>query len=159
MAFFSLRDFPEAMPPFRAISRCSLFVRLFCGFRFSSFIALPPFHFSYPKCNTKGTCYCKCPVAFDFYPISIIRFARFGSYFNICANSLIISHSSSYARSCRCFRVPSCFVIPFGRPAPLRAPPHPSCSLMIKLPSQVIRPICQEHAECRSIQPYHPVYI
>ena len=44
MAFFRRRDLPEARPPFRAISRCSLVVRFEIDFKFSLFIDLPTFY-------------------------------------------------------------------------------------------------------------------
>lgn len=57
------------------------------------------------------------------YSVSIILFARSGSLLTICENFLMISHSSSKALSCLCFRTPFADILPAGLPAPSLLPP------------------------------------
>ena len=75
------------------------------------------------SCNRKGRPFLSVLVP---YSVSNIRCARSLSFFTICTNSLISYHSSSWARTCRCFRSSeNPFLHPTLRPAPSRTPPQP----------------------------------
>ena len=79
------------------------------------------------------------PIPFGFYSVFIIRTARAGSSLMIFANALMVSHSSSDARSERILRsVPSCAA--GRRPAPARLPPQPFSLLTSLPPSTIHRP-------------------
>lgn len=68
------------------------------------------------------------------HSVFIILLARSGFLLTICENSRMISHSSSKARSCLCFRTPFAETLPTGLPAPSLLPPltflhHPSVEI------------------------------
>lgn len=116
------------MPPFRAISLCSLFVRLSCGFRFSSFTSPHFFRLEFFVYKKDAAFRQRPHVQFsNSFNSRTIFSARSGSCFRIRANSLMISHSLADARS-----VCEPRVNPSGdvRGLPVwfsRRPPHPGC--------------------------------